>query len=90
MSRELYGEKCLRCQHVRHDRNPAELRWPVADDDCQGCYFCQEDELTGAFLRSFGEEIWSPEVREAVQAFRSNRPHPLIDKLRRELQEENP
>ena len=87
MNRELYGEKCLRCTHVRHDKNPAELRWFVADDDCQDCHQCQDDAFHGAFLRCFGEDIWTPKVREAIQAFRSNRPHPLIDELRREMQE---
>ena len=87
MGDQRYGAKCHLCQHVLHPREVEELRWPVQDDCCQPCHSCQEEEFYGALIRACGgESMFDPEVRAALQAFRWNRPNPLIDKLRAEMQ----
>ena len=83
--RKLYGEKCLKCQHLRHDNRDVELRWPVADDECQGCSFCQEGAFWGALIRACGVGAFGSEVRDALKAFRRGDEHPLIDSLRQEI-----
>lgn len=73
MGDKLYGAKCHRCGHLRHD------------GDCASCSFC----VVTAFLRTIkplGLGMFDPEVRRAVHALRRGEDDPLVDQLRTECQ----
>ena len=82
-----YGAKCHRCADVlgsSHDR--PEIHWLMLQGrECPTCSFCQERALS-RLIGQVGLDVFDPEVRTAVRAFRKSEPHPLIDKLRTEIQ----
>ena len=84
----LYGHKCHICTHLDGPTHKVEATWPVPDDDCPDCSFCQEASFWGMLIRWAGaERAFSHETRTALAAFRKNEPHPLIDQLRAEMQQ---
>jgi hypothetical protein len=85
VSEKLYGGKCHICAHLRHQgeqsRDPVD--WlPRKIMECATCAFCQEASLH-RLLMDTDHFIFSPEVREAKQAFRWGRSHPILDELRK-------
>lgn len=82
-----YGAKCHRCADVlgsSHDQPVIE--WLTFKGlECPSCSFCQERALS-RLIGQVGLDAFDPEVRTAVRAFRKNEPHPLIEKLRTEMQ----
>lgn len=84
---KLYGSKCHLCTHLDGPTHKVDATWPVPDDDCPDCIFCQEASFWGMLIRWAGtERTFDPETRAALDAFRQGRPHPLIDQLRAEVQ----
>ena len=84
----LYGGKCHLCAHLDGPTHRVPATWPVADDECPECSFCQEASFYGMLLRSLGgERMFSPLSREALDCFRRGKPHPVIDQLRAEIAE---
>lgn len=82
---KTYGAKCHRCACLLGPTHDVEPAWPVTYGECANCEFCQENALMRA-LKSAGPDLFSPEVRDALSAFRRGEPHPLIDQLRAEIQ----
>ena len=91
MAEKLYGAKCHRCSHLRHDGEQASepIAWLSKPPDrllwCADCSFCQHDSLH-AVLADAGLGIVDPEVRQAVHAFQRGDDQPLIVQLRAECQ----
>jgi hypothetical protein len=86
MPEGLYGHKCHLCAHLDGPTHHVERHWPVADDECPDCSFCQEAAFVGAFIRAHGgDELFDPETRAAVKALMAGKPHPVIDKSRAEI-----
>jgi hypothetical protein len=82
----LYGGKCHLCAHLSGSTHMVPTTWPVADDACPECSFCQEESFWGMLLRALGgERLFDPETRAALHAFRRGESHPLIDQLRVEM-----
>lgn len=76
MGEPRYGAKCFRCQHVIHDGS------------CSECSFCKVDEFLNLMFATHGMELFEPEVRAAVKALHAGEDHPLLDRLRAEIQAE--
>lgn len=86
--RHLYGSKCHRCADLLGSTHDVEsVWWDIGPMGCINCSFCQERAL-GRLLTKVGWDAFSPEVREAIQALRVGKKHPLVDELRRELLDE--
>lgn len=86
---DLYGAKCIRCAHIRHDGDHASEPVPWLDVlpmECTDCDFCQSDGLVRLIDAHGGLDLFTPDVRDAVRAFRDGKDHPLIDQLRAEIQ----
>lgn len=84
MSDKLYGAKCHVCAHMTgptHDVEPIAWLWVK----CKRCEFCQHRALIQA-LRDYGDDIFSPAIRQATADFLAGRPNPIIDQLRAEIQ----
>lgn len=82
----MYGEKCIRCQHVRHDGREAADLWTVFENDgCTDCWECQRESFVKDMAAHLDLSYFDSEVRDAVRALEAGRPHHLIDKLRAEI-----
>lgn len=86
MSEPRYGAKCIRCTHVDHRDYPVEEQSWLGPLKCPTCDFCQWDALSDLIVNHGGIELFDPEVRAAVKAFKEGKPHPLIDQLRVECE----
>jgi hypothetical protein len=89
MSEKLYGAKCNRCTHIRHDAEHEDptIPWLSMNEyrECPGCSFCQEAALH-RMIQVGGLDLFSPAVRESVKRFRRGESDPILDKLRIECQ----
>lgn len=89
---KTYGAKCHRCAHILHGREPVEVIGTLAPLECPTCDFCAENALHRVLMASGGLELFDPDTRAAVKAFRDGTDHPLLDQLREEcrlIEEEN-
>lgn len=89
---KTYGAQCHRCAHLRHGNEPVEVIGTLKGLECATCDFCAESALHRLLMASGGLDLFSPDTRAAVKAFRNGTPHPLLDQLRAEcllIEEEN-
>lgn len=85
---KLYGAKCHICAHLLgHDADP--IPWLASVPMCQRCAFCQRSALNKLLGDLHGDEVFSPEVRQAVADLMAGRTNPIIDQLRAEIQAES-
>ena len=89
---KTYGAKCHRCAHIKHGNEPVEVIGELASLECPTCSFCAEHALHRLLMESGGLDLFDPDTRAAVHAFRDGKDHPLLDQLRAEcllIEEEN-
>lgn len=70
-----YGAKCHLCTHIEHRDHPSPIIPWLDNLRCPECSFCQENRLA-ELIQKGGMDLFSPEVRRAVEAFKRGESDP--------------